>query len=77
MRNFVDVIKSNCWKAHFTLENLRRAVGNTLISLIICACLKKLNGIPQEKIKEYLGFSNKKCLKYTYCTTHLQHDINI
>ena len=52
-------------------------LANTLISLIICACLKKLNGIPQEKIKEYLGFSNKKCLKYTYCTSLLQHDINI
>ena len=52
-------------------------LANTLISLIICACLKKLNGIPQEKIKEYFGFSNKKCLKYTYCTSLLQHDINI
>lgn len=39
-------------------------LANTLISLIICACLKKLNGIPQEKIKEYFGLSNKKCPKY-------------
>ena len=41
-------------------------LANTLISLIICACLKKLNGIPQEKIKEYFGLSNKKCPKYPY-----------